>query len=261
MYPRMIVLLFLTLVASTSNAAPVTVVNSGFEDISGESPSNEFTFGPLNGWGLYDPLSITGGGAGGTYFIGTLTPTAPIFFTSGSPEGQRVGIAFNFFGSGGQGEYGMQQTLAATLQANTAYTLSVEIGNIASGIAQSGGFFDLDGFPGYRVDLLAGGVTLAQDLNSLSGVINEGEFLTSQISFTSGATPTQLGQNLQIRLVNLNEVDAAFPAADLEVDFDNVRLTATAVPEPTTTLAAGVCLITLLVKRRKNKGHFTTASD
>ena len=31
-----------------SVAAPLDVINPGFEDISGESPYNEFTFGPLN---------------------------------------------------------------------------------------------------------------------------------------------------------------------------------------------------------------------
>lgn len=31
----------------TAHATPLTVVNHGFEDISGESPFNEFTFGPF----------------------------------------------------------------------------------------------------------------------------------------------------------------------------------------------------------------------
>ncbi|TWU03856.1 hypothetical protein [Neorhodopirellula pilleata] len=219
-------------VTSSIQAAPVTVINPGFEDISGESTFNEFTFGPLNGWDLYDPNGITNGGAGNTYFIGTLRPTAPTYFTAGAPEGQRVGIAFNFEGSGGNGEYGMSQTLTETLQANTRYTLQVDIGNIASGTGLNGDFFNLDGFPGYRVDLLAGGVLLAQDNNSLSGLIGEGDFSLSSFSFQTGATHAQLGQSLEIRLVNLNQIDAAFPAADLEVDFDNVRLSATSVPEP-----------------------------
>lgn len=107
-------------------AAPVAVTNPGFEDISGETPFNEFTFGPLNGWNLYDPENITSGGAGATFFIGTLTPhydenlEAYRFFPAGAAEGERVGIAFNFAGSGGQGEYGLQQTLSATLLIGTA---------------------------------------------------------------------------------------------------------------------------------------------
>ena len=235
----------------TLNAAPVAVINPGFEDISGETPTNEFTFGPLLGWDLYDPLSITSSGNGPTYFIGTLAPTPPDFFHAGSFEGQRVGIAFNFFGSGGEGEYGMQQTLAETLQPNTVYSLNVAIGNISSGTAQSGTFFNLDGFPGYRVDLLAGGELLATDNSSLSGMIGEGQFMDTNVSFTTGASHAQLGQNLQIRLVNLNQIDAGFPNADLEVDFDNVRLNATAVPEPATSfLLASIGLAWLGLRRK-----------
>ncbi len=213
----------------------IFVANPGFEDISVGVPFNEFTFGAPNGWDLYDPDNITGGGAGPVFFVGTLTPTGSEFFTSGAPEGQRVAIAFNFEGSGGQGEYGLIQTLTTTLQANTQYTLNVDIGNIASGTAVNGDFFDLNGFPGYRVDLLAGGVVVAQDDNSLAGSIAEGAFGLSTVNFTTGDLHAQLGQQLAIRLVNLNVVDPAFPGADLEVDFDNVRLMASsAVPEPGT---------------------------
>jgi HpiC1 cyclase/PEP-CTERM motif len=220
---RLVYCLALLLVPSlsTSHANAVTITNPGFEDITGESQSNEFTFGPLNGWDLYDPDVITQGGDGPTFFIGTLTPNAPDFFTNGAPEGQRVGIAFNFFGSGGQGEYGLQQTLPETLLPSTGYLLSVDIGNIASGTSQGGQFFNLDGFPGYRIDVLADGVLIAQDDNSLAGLIPEGEFGTTHISFTTGSTPVT---DYQIRLVNLNQIDPLFPNADLEVDFDNVRL-------------------------------------
>lgn len=234
-----------------AHADLVTVINPGFEDISGESEVNEFTFGPLNGWDLYDPGNITDGGDGPTYFIGTLRPTAPTFFTNGAPEGERVGIAFNFFGSGDAGEYGLVQTLSETLQANNDYVLNVEIGNIASGTATNGTFFNLDGFPGYRVDLLAGGVVIAQDNNTLAGAIPEGEFATSTVTFQTGDSHAQLGQQLGIRLVNLNQVDASFPAADLEVDFDNVRLSAApSVPEPAGLIwvAAATMLLGLFIK-------------
>ncbi len=191
---------------------------------------------------MYDPSGITAGGAGPTYYVGTLTPNPPTNFIAGAPEGDRVAIAFNFAGSGGQGEYGLEQTLDAVLQANSRYTLNVEIGNIASGTAENGVFFNLDGFPGYRVDLLAGGVVIASDNNSLADSIpadsiQEGTFATSTINLLTDDAHPLLGQTLAIRLVNLNSVDLAFPAADLEVDFDNVRLSVSAVPEPTAALA------------------------
>lgn len=245
-------------------AAPIAITNPGFEDISGESPFNEFTFGPLSGWDLYDPGNITSGGAGATFFIGTLTPFYDDtleefrFFPSGAPEGQRVGIAFNFEGSGGNGEYGLQQTLGATLQANTLYTLQVEIGNIASGLALNNVYYDLNGFPRYRIDLMAGNTILASDNNTLAGSIAEGTFATSTVTFQTGGSHALLDENLTIRLVNLNVIDDDHPDddhpdADLEVDFDNVRLTADTVPEPGTAALLGLGAALLLNSARRSR--------
>lgn len=228
------------LLPGTLSAAALSVVNPGFEDIIGETPFNEFTFGPLNGWNVYDPGNITSGGAGQTYYLGTLTPFEPdpignpgVYgnFPGGAAEGSRVGIAFNFSYSGGQGEYGFQQTLSDQLQPNTTYTLQVEIGNIDSGTARNGAFFDLSGFPGYRVDLLAGGTVVAQDNNSLAGTIPDGQWGTSTVTFTTGNF-VPANQFLGIRLVNLNVVDNGHPGSDLEVDFDNVRLDASSSSVP-----------------------------
>lgn len=225
--------------AGALSTQPVAVVNGSFEDISGETPINEFTFGPLNGWDLYDPGAVTDGGDGPNYFVGTLLPSEHFSepgvtqnFPGGAPDGVRVGIAFNFEPTGDGGEYGLQQTLVATLEADTIYTLSVDIGNIATGIAQSGQTFFLDGFPGYRVELMAGGTVIATDDNSLAGTIPEGEFRTSEITFNPGSTHALLGQPLGIRLVNLNQSAGVPDGNDLEVDFDNVRLTSTANSPP-----------------------------
>ncbi|NOY30824.1 MAG: hypothetical protein GXP28_11845 [Planctomycetes bacterium] len=230
--------------ASFVVAAPLNVANPGFEDISGEVPTDVFTFGPFEGWDLYDPNGITGGGVGNTFFVGTLTPreldpigNPGVFgnYPAGAPEGERVALAFNSEGSDGLGEYGLVATLEDVLQPNTTYTLQIEIGNIASGTSSNGTFFELSGFPGYRVDLLAGvvvddiltnAVVIAQDNNTLSGAIDDGEFATSTVSLTIGATHPQLGQTLGIRLVNLNQIDPLFPDSHLEVNFDDVRLDA-----------------------------------
>ena len=72
-----VVLFVLCSFITSSLAVPVAVVNQGFEDITGENPTNEFTFGTLNGWDLYDPGTNTSQGDGPTYFIGTLTPFEP----------------------------------------------------------------------------------------------------------------------------------------------------------------------------------------
>ncbi len=231
-----------------ANAAVVTVVNDGFEDVTGQTVFNEFTFGTPVGWTIHDPGGVVPDA--GT-FVGTLLPNGTDFFNSTAPEGNRVAIAFNS-GREGEGEYGFLQTLSDTLQANTQYELTVQVGNIASGTATNGQFFNLDEFPGYRVDLLAGGVVVAQDVNSLS--IPEGEFAVSTVSFTTGDAHAQLGQALGIRLVNLNLIPAGFTqvtSPDLEVDFDQVQLSANSVPEPTTwVLLSAICLAGVCLRGR-----------
>jgi len=229
-------------------AASVTIVNPGFEDTTGGAPFNEFTFGPFAGWNLYDPGSITSGGSGPQYWIGTLQPTGEFF--PGAPEGSRVAIAYNVAAAGGGGEYGLQQTLTHTLQANTTYTLSALIGNIASGTAVNSQFFNLDGFPGYRVDLLAG-ATLLGTTQTINPSIAEGTFELAQWQYTTGASDPELGQALTIRLVNLNVVDGSFPAADLEVDFDNITLTAVAIPEPAGGFILAMAVVGLGLRRRR----------
>lgn len=207
-------------------SAPLAIVNAGFEDTSGQSTFNEFTFGTPVGWGIHDPNGLI---HDPDIFPGTLQPNGVEFFNSAAPEGSRVGILFNR-GQRDAGEYGFFQTLGDTLQANTRYELNVEVGNIGSGTAVSGEFFDLSGFPGYRIDLLAGNSVIAQDLNSL--LIPEAEFLTATLKVDIGAFHANLGEALGIRLVNLNVTpgggDPENPP-DLEVDFDDVRLDATAL--------------------------------
>jgi hypothetical protein len=206
-------------------ADPIAITNFGFEDISGQTVFNEFTFGTPAGWSFYDPNNIFPGGG---VFIGTLQPNGVEFFDSLAPEGVRVAILFAR-DQLGLGEYGYTQVLAENLAADTQYELTVQVGNIASGTAESTEFFNLDEFPGYRVELRAGGQVIAMDDNSLDGLIPEGEFAVSVVSLSVGESHPQLGQPLAIRLVNLNLIPDGFNAGnspDLEVDFDDVQLTA-----------------------------------
>lgn len=229
-----------------AEAGVITVTNAGFEDTTGQSTFNEFTLGAPAGWTLYDPnnvISVPGN------VVGTLQPNGVDFFSSLAPEGSRVAIMFNSQLEG-TGEYGLSQMLADTLQPNTDYTLTVAVGNIASGNATDGTFFDLDEFPGYRVELLAGGTVIAQDDNSLS--IPEGEFATATVPISIGALHPLLGQPLGIRLVNLNVIPSGHTqqsSPDLEVDFDDVQLTSTPatspVPEPSAALLCGIGAIAI----------------
>lgn len=209
-------------------AVMIPIVNPGFETET--TPMGTFSVTTLTGWTLHDPNGIEDGSSDA---IGVLHPAGTDFFPAGAPEGDNVALIF-LAGDIGGGEVGITQSLADTLQPNTRYTLTVEVGNIASGTGLPPGntdFFDLDGFPGYAVQFLAGGVVIQQDDNSLFGAIAEGEFETSTVQIDIGAAHDQLGQPLGIRLINLNVAETVDDPG-IEVDFDNVQLTSGEVPEP-----------------------------
>lgn len=190
---------------------PVVIENPGFE-------ANPLGPGGLNymitpdGWDRYDPMMIIDNAYN---VLGVLNPTGTGHYNSeAAPEGGNIAITF-FFQEWSTGiPAGLSQTLGANLEANTQYTLSVEVGNIASPPVSD---FDFTGFPGYRVELLAGSTLLVVDDNTLAPA--EGEFVRSEISYTSGAADPEIGAPLEIRLINLND-----PQNGIEVNFDDVRL-------------------------------------
>jgi hapalindole H/12-epi-hapalindole U/12-epi-fischerindole U synthase len=231
--------------AGASHAAPVPITNASFEDdvvIQGA-----YQVLVPNGWSVYDP-----GGAIDIVHtaVGAIHPLLGHgFFPLGAPDGNQAALVS--LGPDGPAvtPAGLEQTLAASLLPNSLYTLSVWVGNIGSGVSLPGSsdgggvFYDLHGFPGYRVELWAGENLLAADDNALGGFIPEGEFLRSEFQFASGVAPIGLGESLKIRLINLNE-ESADPDPEggrfhgIEVDFDDVRLDVVTrgepVPEPAT---------------------------
>lgn len=213
------------------SAQNIPVVNAGFE-------SNAITDGAFavltpQGWTRYDPGFIINNTANA---VGVIRPNVPqSFFPAGAPEGNQAALVFL---AGSQtNEAGLQQILTTTLQANTRYRCSVQIGNIASGTslpgsADGGGvFYNLDGFPGYRIDVLAGTNVLAADHNSIGATIPEGEFRQTRFYFDTGPVPAQLGQPLGLRLVNL-KAPGTPTVPNIEVDFDEVVFSAGPVPVP-----------------------------
>ena len=231
-------------------AAPIAIVNHSFE--ADPNTFNEFYFGDPTGWTSIDPGGILDGNLD---VQGTLTVTGSNYFGGAAPDGNNVALLFlggNDVGTGQ--EVGLGQVLSANLAANTQYTLSVDVGNINTGLAQNGANFDLSGFPGYRLELLAGGVLLDSLTEGIDAVIGEGEFALRELTFITGGS-ILANQALEIRLFNLNLPDPAFPdpGVDLEVDFDNVRLDATAIamPEPGALALLGLGLAGLGFARRQ----------
>ncbi len=229
-------------VPTMAAAVPITVLNHSFE-APAAAPGNFVggtNSGPAN-WSVYN--------TGPTYaqrFFGVWNPTGTNSFLTGAPDGANIGVVF--LQDSLNREAGLLQTLAATLQANTTYTLNVDVGNFAPNLPPI--MFNFTGFPGYRVDLMAGGAVIASDNNTLAP--GEGIFLASTVSFTTGASHLNLGQQLGIRLVNLNlPGPIGNPNNGVEVNFDNVRLDATNVPSPASVALFGIGLLGLGAMRRR----------
>lgn len=208
--------------ASPPGGTPVAIVNAGFE-VDPVSPGCFEVLLPF-GWPVFDPNGIVdqfGDSVGCVYADGSV-----YYPVGGAPEGVNVALVF-LSGDVGVGPAGLRQVLGDVLTANTTYTLRAQIGNILGGVGPPPcdvfGFFDLDGFPGYRVQLLAGGGVIVEDNNSLDGLIPDGEFRRTTVQVTIGASHPQLGQPLEIRLINLNTPGTA-EAPGIEVNFDEIQL-------------------------------------
>jgi len=116
-------------------------------------------------------------------------------FPGGAPEGVNAGWA-----DGGS----LRQDLSGTLSANTQYVLGAQVGNpIAYGSATGNT---------YRMELRAGGVLLDTQAGTAPAL---GQWKAESLTFDTGPTPPQEGQQLGIRL---------FADGSAEVDFDDVTL-------------------------------------
>lgn len=220
-----------------AKAAAIAIVNAGFEqpDTTNLPPvpgtGEVFTFADAPGWSLLDPADLIPDEAGdrnlGTGYPGVWSPSA-VFYPDGIPEGRNIGTLF-LPQAPGSGEVALTQTLSSVLEVDTTYALSVDVGNPADP-----GIDLFTGFPGYRIELLAGGTVLAADDNGLA--IAEGTFETASVSYTAKAGDPNLSEPLEIRLFG------TLSDGGNEVNFDRVVLEADPVPEPTSAIGVLVAL-------------------
>ena len=199
-------------------AALLTVANNSFETPVITTPSGFISStGPVEGWtftgtqqGFADPVAAHD--AGGSWY----GPSPTI-------NGNQVA-----WSNGGT----ISQTLSATLQTNTVYTLGAFVGNRLS-----------LNFPGYNIGLYAGGNLLASN----SGVTPaDGTFAPVTVSYTSGISVTP-GQALEIRLTSLSGFQG-------QTNFDNITLDAASIPEPSAILGLlGFGLLGIASKLRQKQ--------
>jgi hypothetical protein len=201
-------------------AALLTVANNSFETPVVTAPSVS-----ISATGLSGDWTFAGGPQG--FFNPSLGETFNPGFGYGPspvlPEGNQVADSH-----GGT----ISQTLTATLQTNTKYTLGVYVGrrqNVA--------------FAGYNIELLAGNTVLASK-NSVTPDPGSFEYVT--VDYTSGISVTP-GQALEIRLTSLSGFQG-------QTNFDNITLDAASIPEPSAILGLlGFGLLGIASKLRQKQ--------
>ena len=171
-----------------AEAIPIEIVNPSFEDdVLFEGGIDQTP----TAW-----ITSAGGGDGAFHPLPSAYPGGLV------PDGENVGYA-NEPGNR------LQQVLTEVLQPSSIYTLQVEIGR------------RLDvSFVGYRIQLWAGGVMLAEE-NAMAAPA-AGEFETAVLELTTGANHPQLGEALEIVLLSQGT----------QTNFDDVRLDRSPVPPP-----------------------------
>lgn len=107
----------------SARAILLTVNNPSFESpgAAGGVFVGGTSTGPTN-WTVYNT-----GSTGNTRFFGVWNPATTTSFIDPVPSGTNIGVVFLDDNAGR--EAGLRQTLAATLQISTQYTLTVAVGN------------------------------------------------------------------------------------------------------------------------------------
>jgi Carbohydrate binding domain/PEP-CTERM motif len=191
-------------------ASLITITNSSFE-------------GPVIAAGFSAPA--TGWTIGGAGLAGAMTPGSGVL-------GAENGSQYLYINDGTE-----SQVLAATLQANSTYTLSVWVGlrNDAPCVA----------FPcvlsGTTIQLFAGSTLLA---TATGAPPDPGTWSEYQGTVVTGSSDPSLGQALKIVL----------SASAAQTEFDNVTLNQSSnVPEPSAIFLFATGLVGLIARRRMTR--------
>lgn len=215
------------LLAAVSLAAPVNVPNFSFEDdvlADGTAVSPVASWFTLNG-GAYDPLDAQYAGTTGDNVQGVLSNGGQ-FAYSAPPTAAPA-----------SGNLSSNATFAVSDQ--TTYTLTVAVGQPLSTSTFSG-----------RIELLNAvtGVPVATSGVFTNADIPAGSF----VDYSTTPFTTIVGDPLS--LVGL-KIRLNFDVGGNGINWDNVRLDATPIPEPSSLILLGTSsLAMLLIRRRRRDG-------
>ena len=216
--------LFATTLAS--QGASIAITNFSFET-DNAGGDNLFTTTAPTGW------TDLGGGT-----KGTMNPGSSFYSDAdaddGNPSGGTLGdmddnqVFFNVNGGNG-----ISQTLADSIVVGNTYTMTVAVGDRDAGSRAT--------FSGYDIRLLAGGSLVA----STSSTVSPGDGTFTDVSFSYTAEAGDSG----LLGIELRETNGGGGKA---VDFDNVRLSFTAVPEPSSTALLSLGGLALMLRRKRS---------
>jgi hapalindole H/12-epi-hapalindole U/12-epi-fischerindole U synthase len=259
----LLVIAALSAATSWAGAAMIPLTNPGFETNGSGTIIGTAMGSGIPGW-VADATGVT---LVGTESVTVAEDPSPAIGYTGGYTGSQVGL---FYWSGpsqsvhASGTITATQTITGTpAQPETTYTLQVDIGYRDDG---PGGYTDTLPIPEtVEIEVLAGGVELASPVR-VSPAPAYRNFVTYSVTYTTGATvpsgdlaveilgtrANTTGSNVPSPPATYNPGNSHLVLGEAFLPFDNVRLDATPLPEPSSLAAVVLGAVLPLTRRRRS---------